>query len=118
MIKTYAPALFSLIAAAAISASGSARAADAAQPADPTVTVQFKDLDTASPAGARVLLRRIRNAAEAACGYAPDNRDIEARTAFDACYSHAVETSVRTLNLPALTAAASGADGRLILVYR
>jgi UrcA family protein len=67
-------------------------------------TVHFDDLNVDRPAGAAVLYRRIRNAAESVCGdpQAPGSRMIS--RFWLSCVAQAVDRAVVTLDRPALTA--------------
>ncbi len=74
----------------------------------PSVTVKFGDLNIGSPAGAQVLLRRIKAAANTACGGAPDIRLLSQWASFEACRRSAVARAVVAVGSPMLTAMAHG----------
>jgi UrcA family protein len=76
--------------------------ADQASVNAPTRTVHYSDLDLNTPAGASVLYKRIRNAAEQVCGDVNSRRLKEAAVA-KACVSHAVYVSVHSVNNVRLT---------------
>jgi UrcA family protein len=73
--------------------------ADAAVPAR---TVHYSDLNLNTQAGAEVLYRRIRSAAELVCGDV-DSRQMAEAAAARACVSRAVTGSVRAVNSRLLT---------------
>lgn len=80
------------------------------------ITVRYSDLDLGHAAGAAVLMRRLRTAAELACGGAPDLRELGQMAAFERCRDDAVNQAVAKVNAPLLTAAArSGAITRIAL---
>jgi UrcA family protein len=68
------------------------------------ITVRFDDLNLEQPRGAAVLYRRVRLAAQQACG--EPQRPGEAMISADwrACVAQAVERAVVTVDRPALTA--------------
>ena len=72
----------------------------------PSVAVKYGDLDLGSPAGARVLFRRIEAAAKTACGGAPDIRQLDQLARFEACRRSAVARAVVAVDSPMLTAMA------------
>jgi len=74
----------------------------------PSVLVKYRDLNIGSPAGARVLLKRIVAAANTACGGAPDIRELDQRATFEACRKSAVARAVVAVDSPMLTAMAHG----------
>jgi len=74
----------------------------------PSVVVKYGDLNLGSPAGAKLLLKRIEAAANAACGGQPDIRELDKLANFKACRSSAVTRAVRAVNSPMLTAMANG----------
>jgi UrcA family protein len=81
--------------------------ADSAQPKtlDPApVTVNYSDLNLASPEGARVLYRRIGVAARKACGPNFATWYPAVRYAWKECYKGAVDQAVKHVNAPTLTA--------------
>lgn len=80
------------LATAAMGAHADGAAVDA-----PTRTVRYADLDLNTPAGAAVLYRRIKNAAEQVCGDV-DSRRLAAAAAARACVDHAVYVSVQSVN--------------------
>ena len=100
-----APVL-SLAAAAALSCA----APVLAQTSDtvPSVSVKYGDLNIGSPADARVLLKRLEAAANTACGGAPDIRQLNQWTSFEACRRSAVARAVVAVDSPMLTAVAHG----------
>ena len=65
-------------------------------------TVRYSDLNLNTQAGAAVLYKRIRNAAEAVCGDVGP-RPLAQAVAVKACVDRAVFTGVRSVNAPMLT---------------
>jgi UrcA family protein len=65
-------------------------------------TVRYSDLNLNTQAGAAVLYKRIRNAAQEVCGDVGSRRLAEAAAA-KACVNRAIFTGVRSVNAPALT---------------
>jgi UrcA family protein len=76
--------------------------AQASEPTPPSETVKFSDLDINTPAGAKVLYRRIRTAADEVC--APTYRDPVMREAIPECVATAIDNAVKKVNAPYLTA--------------
>ena len=75
-------------------------AVSAADPGDRSVTVNYADLNIASPSGARVLYERIRVAAHSACSHFWFKTAAhEAR-----CVQNTIEEAVTKVNEPALSA--------------
>lgn len=78
-----------------------------AHAAEPTIevntrAVRFADLNLNTDAGAKVLLRRIRMAAEQVCGD-PHTRQMEIAQAVHACMNDAIAGGVRQVNNLQLT---------------
>ena len=65
-------------------------------------TVQYADLNLNTSAGAKVLYRRIRNAAKQVCGD-EDSRQADVAAAAKACVDQAIVASVRAVNQQQLT---------------
>jgi UrcA family protein len=74
----------------------------------PSVVVKYHDLNIGSPAGARMLLKRIEAAADTACGGAPDIRQLNQWASFQACRRSAVARAVVAVDSPMLTAMSHG----------
>ena len=74
----------------------------------PSVSVKYGDLNIGSPAGARLLLKRIEAAANTACGGAPDIRQLNQWASFEACRRSAVARAVVAVGSPMLTAMSHG----------
>jgi UrcA family protein len=68
----------------------------------PARMVHFSELNLNTQAGAEVLYKRIRAAAEAVCGDVDSRRLVEAAGA-KACVDQAVAASIRAVNSPRLT---------------
>jgi UrcA family protein len=75
-------------------------------------TVRFADLDITRPAGAKVLYGRISAAAQEVC-HLSHSRDLKLRQVEHACIEAAVDTAVKTINAPALSALRFGSAIRL-----
>ena len=106
MIRFLTPAVLCLAAAATLSCAAPALAQTS--DAVPSVLVKYGDLDTRSPAGAQVLLRRIEAAAKTACGGEPDVRQLSRWAGFEACRRSAVARAVVAIGSPMLMAVAHG----------
>jgi UrcA family protein len=84
-----------------------ARAAAAAPPAEGEVnqiTVRFAELNLDTPAGAAVLYRRIRHAAERVCGERQQPGTGIVSTFWRSCVAQSVARAVASVDRPALTA--------------
>lgn len=68
----------------------------------PQVHVNYQDLNLNTPAGAQVLYRRIRTAADHVCAI-PGTRDLTTLGAAKACANHAIADAVAQVNNPQLT---------------
>jgi|SRR5580658_972889 UrcA family protein len=68
------------------------------------ITVHFGDLNLDQPAGAAVLYRRIRNAAEHVCGDPKAPGSIVPSLAWRSCVADSIERSVIAVDRPVLTA--------------
>jgi UrcA family protein len=75
-----------------------------------TKVVRFADLDIQNPAGAEVLYRRIRSAAEEVCPSPPEPGHIVAQ---HACVKHAIDQAILSLHSAALSRLRFGSDFRL-----
>ena len=81
--------------------------------------VAFDDLNLASESGARTLLVRINKAAKAACGPATRSPLLPREAAHQrACVTEAVDTAVRRVDLPTLTALYTGAPADIAIAAR
>lgn len=67
------------------------------------VDVHYQDLDISQPEDAKVLYRRIRQAARHVCND-PGFADLARRTRFQQCYESAVSNAVDSVNEQTLTA--------------
>lgn len=68
------------------------------------ITVHFGDLNLDQPAGAAVLYRRIRHAAERVCGDPLPPGSLIPSSFWRSCVAQAIERSVIAVDRPALTA--------------
>jgi UrcA family protein len=68
------------------------------------ITVHFDDLNLEQPRGVAVLYRRVRLAAEQACGEPQRPGEAILSSDWRACVAQAVERAVVTVDRPALTA--------------
>jgi UrcA family protein len=91
----------SIVAIGTVSAAISAHA-DQMSVNAPARTVHYSDLNLNTPAGASVLYKRIRSAAEQVCGDVRSRQLAEAAAA-KACVDQAVYTSVHSVNSVKLT---------------
>ena len=103
--KSYLTVLTAVVALGFAAASQSAFAQS-----DDTVSVKvsFADLNPSTDAGAKVMLRRIRNAANSICGPAPTNPIDRMMGPYDTCIKETVSQAVSQLNSPLVTALYSG----------
>ena len=69
----------------------------------PSVKINYSDLNVSSPDGAKVLLSRIKNAADHLCGYYP-GADLGRRADHMACVRATVSEAVAQVDNPVLTA--------------
>lgn len=76
-------------------------------PATMSVTVSVADLNLSNQAGAKVVLRRIHNAAQTICGGEPDIRS-ERFTLYQSCVKATVARTVASLDSPLVTALNGG----------
>lgn len=80
--------------AALVAAAG--LAVPAVADAGESVTVSYRDLDLAQPAGAAALQGRLRAAARAVCG-APEREEVRAHFARRDCYERSIEQALHDL---------------------
>jgi|SRR5580692_1137504 UrcA family protein len=98
------------VAAVCLAAVAAGAHADEAAVAVPTRTVHYADLNLNTQAGAAVLYKRIRNAAEQVCGDV-GSRDLAQAAAARACVDRAIFASVHTVNNPQLTSEYNARSG-------
>lgn len=100
--------LFAALAAtAALGVCTAANAGPQALPSDPdiiSVKVSLADLNLSHEPGARIALRRIRNAAREICGVEPGPPLIRESELYRACQRSAVDRAVARLDVPTVTA--------------
>jgi len=83
---------------------GNASYADAQPaPAGKQIAVNYADLNISRPAGAEVLITRMRAAAAQVCGPAPDVRDLVMYRFYRQCIMEAVDRGVASVNAPVVT---------------
>lgn len=93
----------SLTALALAAAAALAPAAEASTtPAVPALKVSYRDLDPNSAAGAQLLYRRIRGAAQFVCG--EEGRSLDDQLAWNRCVHSAMDEAVQAVHSPQLTA--------------
>jgi UrcA family protein len=83
------------------------RAAPPTVTADPvggSMTVALSDLDLNGPAGAAAALRRIHQAADQACGGAPNMAELDRARLYRACVGESVDRAVAAVGSPTLSA--------------
>jgi len=78
-----------------------------AQSTDYGVQVSYADLNITTEAGAKTLLHRIHDAAEAYCG-GETHVPLDQQRTHEACVTDAVDTTVAGLNVRAVTAMNNG----------
>jgi len=78
----------------------------------PTVAVKYGDLNVATERGARILLGRIRLAADEVCPAAADIRDLNRVAARNRCMRQAIERAVQQVGSSRLAAVFSAQSGR------
>ena len=88
--------------AAIAAASNGGRAIAAPERESRSLAVAYGDLDPTRESGARVLLSRLKSAAQQVCGPAPDIRDLMMRRGYDSCFDEAVGRAVNDLHFPLL----------------
>ncbi len=116
--------LTTLVALTALGFAADAQAHTQANPAaDPgvmSVKVSVSDLNLSSEAGARVALRRVTQAARAACGGQPRPIDLERSAQYHDCMNTAVSRAVASLDSPHVTAlyAGQGRPARVLAANR
>lgn len=69
-----------------------------------SLRVSYGDLDLSRPAGAKVMLRRIKNAADQVCGGKPNLRNLAQARSYRQCIRESTENAVFALNEPLVTA--------------
>jgi UrcA family protein len=99
-------AAVSALATLAIAAAAQAAPEMSPSSSDDTVSVKvfLADLDLSSPAGARVVLQRIRNAARAICGDEPAPAALDRAGPYRACVATTIDGAVASLGAPMVTA--------------
>jgi len=112
MFKQLIPLSVLILSIGAVSVSASAKdtantvkigAAQSAAATGPSIKINYSDLNVSTEAGAKVLLSRIRNAADHLCGYYPEN-DLGRRADHMACVRETVNEAVTEVDNPVLTA--------------
>lgn len=81
-----------------------------------SVKVSVIDLNLNSEAGARVALRRIRNAANLICGDEPNARVLNRSTLYHTCLRSTVDDAVASVRKPMLTAVNQGSGQRATIL--
>ena len=69
-----------------------------------TVVVRFSDLDLTHEEGARVLLRRLQNAARVVCSPAADAKDLKRISLYESCLKESMDRAVADVHVPLLSA--------------
>jgi UrcA family protein len=112
----FAKTSFAAIAALAVlgfAASSHASPVGASDPNTMTVSVSVADLNLSSAAGAKIVLRRIHNAATTICGDEPDRRLTERFALYQSCVKTTVDRTVASLDSPVVTAMNGGQPGEM-----
>jgi len=105
-----------LIPAAAVLMLSTASAA--AQPAVPTVSIAYADLNLATAQDAHTMALRIRDAAGRACNGHLDNNGFDTIVANQECVHRAIVEAVAKLGAPLVTADFDGPPARGLLAQR
>lgn len=79
-----------------------------------SITVRFGDLDLAKPAGIEELYKRIRKAADKACGGYPSGQVIWQKQNYRQCREMAVARAVQDVDNGQLTALHAGSKGKAV----
>jgi len=79
--------------------------------------LKYSDLDLSRPAGAQVMISRIRRAAETVCGKAPLTRELGERADHNACIATTMNAVVKKVDAPLVTAL-YGAPDRMTALAR
>ena len=115
MFKRLIPLSVLILSIGAVSVSASAKDTSntvkvgVLESAAPTMKINYSDLNVSTPVGAKVLLSRIKNAAENLCGYYPE-RDHGRRADHMACVRETVNDAVAQIDNPVLTALNGSAE--------
>jgi len=115
MFKQLIPLSVLILSIGAVSVSASAKDTSntvkvgVLQGAAQTVKINYADLNVSTQVGARVLLSRIKNAAENMCGYYPAT-DLGRRADHIACVRDTVNDAVAQVDNPVLTALNGGTE--------
>ena len=83
-----------------------------------SVNVSVADLNLSSPAGAKIVLRRIHNAAETICGDQPDIRLTARFALYQSCVKATVDRTVASLDSPLVTAQNGGQAAAMTVADR
>lgn len=98
-----------LLALAALAALSVSSAATAAPDTDqPTMKVQYAELNLATQSGVATFYSRIKAASETACSSVGDYRTIRGVNQNKVCRDEMVSKAVESVQIPALTAIAAG----------
>lgn len=89
--------------AAATFLSGASQAEISSPSPAKQIAVNYSDLDVSRPAGAEVLITRMRAAAAQVCGPAPDVRDLVMYRFYRQCMAETVDRAVASVNAPMVT---------------
>jgi UrcA family protein len=107
-IKSQSHSIISVIAASLITLSWAACSAQARAAGETVVGVEkvsYGDLNLATEAGAKVLYRRLRRAADQVCtSSGRGSLDAGIKAAWRACYDKAMNSAVASVNKPMVTA--------------
>jgi UrcA family protein len=78
--------------------------------------VSYADLNLSTEAGAKVMLRRITNAARDICGSEPPRKEFDTYHLYGACLKTVTDRAVAKLNSPLVTALNSGDDDKIAVI--
>lgn len=70
---------------------------------DNAITIQYSELDLASPEGVQALYRRVATAARQLC-QEPNVRELSRYSVYQTCFRETVSSAVENVNIPQLSA--------------
>ncbi|HEY2660488.1 MAG TPA: UrcA family protein [Caulobacteraceae bacterium] len=103
---------FAASVAAVLALTGSAAHAAPVDPDAVSVKVSVADLNLATRSGASTMFERLKFASKNICGPAPRTIDIQATTAYRACFDQTLAGAVRGLDAPRVSEVFAEFEGR------
>jgi UrcA family protein len=83
-----------------------------------SVKISYSDLDLGNADGAQVLIDRVRQASQIACGEAPSLANLEQSQAYRACVVQTADTAIASVGSPMVTAMYQNTDRPQLLAAR